>query len=147
MAVCTLMNKSVFTVASVPGSRHSAEKSNDQVTDVSFTFFSTNGTQSQKRSPLLSHTLILKSLYTVYGIILKSCTRKLCVPIAIQKCCDTRNTAFFFCLSEIIPSQPSCFRQFFLFIYVKNSFDINQHTTRSLTFYLNLFQIIDGTTK
>ena len=65
----------------------------------------------------------LKSNCTVYGIILNICTRTLCVPLLMPKCCDTRDIAFLF-LSEMIPSHPSCFRQFLMFIYVNNSFYI-----------------------
>jgi len=76
VAVYIFTNKSAFTVASIPGPRQSAEKWNDQVTDFSYTFFfSTNGTQSQKRSPSFSQTLSIKSVCTVYGINLKSYTR------------------------------------------------------------------------
>lgn len=96
--VYTFMNKSAYTVAAVPnfccythtpGPRHSAEQSTSQVTGFSYTFFSTYGTQSQKRSPSLSQTLSLKSTCTAYGIIFKICTRTLCVQILMPK---RRNT-------------------------------------------------------
>jgi len=71
VAVYIFMYQSASTFAAAPnfcrythtpGRRHSAEKSNHQVREHSYTFFSTYGTQSRKRSPSLSQTLVLNQI-------------------------------------------------------------------------------------
>lgn len=94
--------------------RHSAEKSNDQVREYSYTFFSTYGTQSQERSPSLSQTLVLNQIVLCTELSLISALERYVFHYECQSVA-TQGTLLFLCLSEMIPSHPSCFRQFLMF--------------------------------